>query len=64
MFKSQTRRKSKIVSTPKHSSYNDTNINSSVDIPIPNESPECTDEPSNAIPCFCNLRIRRARSYD
>ena len=31
---------------PKNSSYDDTNINSSVDIPILNESPEYRDEPS------------------
>ena len=31
---------------PKHSSSNDTNVNSSIDIPILNESPECTNDPS------------------
>ena len=38
--------KSKIVLTPKHSSYDDKNVNSSVDSPILNESPEWRDEPS------------------
>ena len=38
--------KSKIFSTPKHSTYNDTDVNSSFDIPILNESPECRNKPS------------------
>ena len=38
-----------VLSIPKHSSNDDTNVNSSVDIPILNESPECRDEPSNQV---------------
>ena len=36
--------KSKIVSTPKLSSYDNKNENSCVDVPNFNESPECMDE--------------------
>ena len=35
---------------PKDSSHNDTNVNSSTDISILNESPECRDRPLKESP--------------
>ena len=43
----KTKSKSKIVSTPKHFSYNDTNVNSHVNIKNLNESFKCRDRFSN-----------------
>ena len=46
-----------VLSIPKHSSNDDTNVNSSVDIPILNESPECRDEPSKECLSYPKMNI-------